>query len=107
MNEFPRLRVGGRGTKALRILADCKMPSGYLAPFHPARVICERMCSVGWIEQRPSGPRGGRRWHATEIGRMVFDFAMAQTPAAQASLMLLDIPPGVIGKIVTTEGNTT
>lgn len=30
-----------------------------------------RMADAGWMEQRKSGPRGGRRFHITEQGRFV------------------------------------
>lgn len=66
----------GRRTIAAQLLKLTADPKGLRMPWtyewnHGAfrrRELMRWMEKIGWIEERRSGPRGGKFWHATEVG---------------------------------------
>lgn len=101
----PRLYHGAHPTKALRILELCNEDGGYVPPYitrrqyRPGEMVmaCYKLAMLGLAEQRRSGPRGGKRWHATELGQQVLRI-LKESPSPLASLLILGLPREVIGK---------
>ncbi|WP_454627713.1 hypothetical protein [Bradyrhizobium cenepequi] len=69
-----------RPSRALLVLQQSAKPEGtspFAAPKSAVHFnvgisdLTGRMALAGWMEERRSGPRGGRRFHATELGRGV------------------------------------
>lgn len=100
----PRMYVGMRETNALRVLRLCACDEGaYFAlrhwlTFNKAgdHTIAENLVHHALVERRRSGPRGGWRFHATELGRRVLDVLDSHTDPA-TGLQLLGLPREMAG----------
>ena len=77
----PRMFSHGEPTNALKALRDIAKADDGLIPgaiatlgwqaWKTREYVAAKLLSVGWIEERRSGPRGGKRYFITEMGRHV------------------------------------
>lgn len=102
MSYTPRLFVGNRPTLACLCLRWCANPKGYVPPYFKSKwrpgahiAACYALQKLGLVEIRHDGPRGGKRWHTTELGDRVLDI-IDHSPTPRASLLLLGLPAEVI-----------
>jgi hypothetical protein len=81
---------GGKYTNAYYTLAEAASSEGTRVTerggrFNNAGDLAE-MVHLGWLETRPSGPRGGKRWHATELGLALIRYADGDLSEAEREL---------------------
>jgi hypothetical protein len=95
--KHPTLRFkNGRRTRALHLLLAANEPEGLREPWthgfrwdcYTLRNLIHRLCADGWVEPRTSGPRGGKRWHCTEVGAALA-IAAETSPETYRSLYAL------------------
>lgn len=92
----PLLLRKGEPTMALNMLRCCEQAKGY-APAYYKRVYrpgwegstCLKLSRFGWVEERRSGPRGGKRYHITELGQVVLSITRQHGKTATPILRLL------------------
>lgn len=106
----PRLYIAKRSTVALLVLHWCAAAKGYVPPLYRNRYrgdryydACLRLQKFELVEDRRSGPKGGKRWHTTELGNVVLK-VLDEHPTPLTALMLLGIPTEVIGRARYKEG---
>jgi hypothetical protein len=100
---WPKPYWRGKPTKALELLRRCVDPKGVPHEyFHPGRGWATtaalqapliKLSRAGWIETRQSGPRGGVRWHITELGLRVLTVANNYQPGSAMDTAFILIKP--------------
>jgi hypothetical protein len=72
----PRLHVGDRPTKAMVLLDRARTaPVAVTVKGQWSdKPLLDRMAKAGWMEEKKSGPKGGRRYHLTQMGAAAAGF---------------------------------
>jgi hypothetical protein len=98
----PKLLRGGRPTLCLDLLRACAA-TGITSKFIPGKggtntrfgqksfMGYDRLIRAKLVEIKRTGPRGGNRYHATELGHIVVELTTDFNETKRAQLLLLNV----------------
>lgn len=69
-NAYKALELIGKASDGM---PQNKLPTSGWERWRTRSYVSASLLSVGWIEERRTGPRGGKRYFITEMGRHVLD----------------------------------